>query len=422
MVAELTNGMILRAGFEEVQGQVQGWIAPLRQEIGSVNRVLQAPDGTVFCGLTNRGWGGRAPADGLVRVRRTAAEAMDLAGMTLLDFDEETESFGFEVAFNHPVHADWAPTAERVKMISYDYDYWWEYGSPERHVTELELSDVRLSEDRTRLIVRSYDIFPATCVRITMDGIQAESGAPLLHPEVSYTVNQLPSGALTNAYVSKVVPPPPSRGEADAGVLRLSWGDALGQFEAEGWELVDATLDPEDKRRFKTGVGNGALVNAGPGATDLVTRGSFGDAHVHVEFMLPEDSASGVELGNLGRLNLFPDPEICGGFMGNGVAVGPTSEAFGEAGEWYPPRHLLPRRHGREPRLPRPRGAQRRHRDRGPRGPEGRRWASPHPLRRHQGRGRLQEHPGQAAGPPRGRGRVGVPGRRRVLGRLGARG
>lgn len=336
IVAELTNGMILRAGFEEVQGQLQGWITPLRQEIGSVNRVLQAPDGTVFCGLTNRGWGGRAPADGLVRVRPTGAEAMDLAGMTLLDYDEETESFGFEIAFTRPVHGDWEPSADRVKMISYDYDYWWEYGSPERHVTELELSDVRLSEDRTRLIVRSFDIFPATCVRITMDGIQAGSGAPLLHPEVSYTINQLPSGALTNAYVSKVVPPPPSRGEADAGVLRLSWGDALGQFEAEGWELVDATLDPENKRRFKTGVGNGALVNAGPDASDLVTRGSFGDAHVHVEFMLPEDSGSGIELGNLGRLNLFPDPEVCGGFQGKGVAVGPTAEAFGEAGEWYP--------------------------------------------------------------------------------------
>ncbi len=336
VVAELTNGMILRAGFEEVQGQLQGWVAPLRQEIGSVNRVLQAPDGTVFCGLTNRGWGGRAPADGLVRVRRTAAEAMDLAGMTLLDFDEETESFGFEIAFTHPVHADWAPTAERVKMISYDYDYWWEYGSPERHVTELELSDVQLSEDRTRLIVRSFDIFPATCVRITMDGIQAGSGAPLLHPEVSYTINQLPSGALTNAYVSKVVPPPPSRGETDAGVLRLSWGDALGQFEAAGWELVDASLDPEDSQRFKTRVGNGALVNIGADATDLVTRGSFGDAHVHVEFMLPEDSASGVELGSLGSLNLFPDAELCGSFTGNGVAVGPTAKAFEEAGAWCP--------------------------------------------------------------------------------------
>jgi len=132
------------------------------------------------------------------------------------------------------------------------------------------------------------------------------------------------------------VPPPPSRGETDAGVLRLSWGDALGQFEAAGWELVDASLDPEDSQRFKTSVGNGALVNIGADATDLVTRGSFGDAHVHVEFMLPEDSTSGVKLGNLGSLNLFPNAELCGSFMGNGVAVGPTAKAFGEAGAWCP--------------------------------------------------------------------------------------
>ena len=90
VVAELTNGMILRAGFEEVQGVTQGWVLPLVQEIGSVNRVLQAPDGSIFCGLTNRGWGGLAPADGLVRVRHDGEALMEYADMPVLASDEET--------------------------------------------------------------------------------------------------------------------------------------------------------------------------------------------------------------------------------------------------------------------------------------------------------------------------------------------
>jgi hypothetical protein len=71
VVAELTNGMLLRAGFEEVQGVTQGWVLPLLEEVGSVVRVLEADDGSILCGLTNRGWGGKAPADGLARVRWT---------------------------------------------------------------------------------------------------------------------------------------------------------------------------------------------------------------------------------------------------------------------------------------------------------------------------------------------------------------
>ncbi|MEM6571793.1 MAG: family 16 glycoside hydrolase [Planctomycetota bacterium] len=330
VVAELTNGMLLRAGFEEVQGQLQGWVLPLRQEIGSVNRVLQAPDGTVFCGLTNRGWGGKPPADGLVRVRSTRAETMEFGGMTLLDFDEETETFGFELTFSHPVHADWSASAESVKMISYDYDYWWEYGSPERHTQTLELEAVELSEDRKTLVVRSFDIYPATCVRIALEGVTAESGAPLLHPEISYTINQLPSGAPTNAYVAKMVPPPPSKGDVDAGVLRLSWGDALGQFESTGWELCDAALDAADATKFATGPGNGALVNVGPKASDFVTRGSFGDAHLHAEFMLPKGGRSAVQVADLGRIELTDDAATCGSFGD----LPPSAEAYTAAGEW----------------------------------------------------------------------------------------
>ncbi|MEM9802736.1 MAG: family 16 glycoside hydrolase, partial [Planctomycetota bacterium] len=331
VVAELTNGMILRAGLEEVQGQLQGWIVPLRTELGSVNRVIQAPDGSVFCGLTNRGWGGAAPADGLRRVRSTGLETMEIAGMTLLDYDEEYEACGFELSFGHPIADGWEPGDETVTAIRYDYDYWWEYGSPERHVTPMENTALQLSDDRTKLVVRSYDLFPAQCVRITLEGVTAASGAPLLHPEIAYTVNQLPSGAPTNAYVAKVVPPPPSKGDADAGVLRLSWGDALGQFEAEGWELCQATL-AEDRRSFETSEGNGALVNVGPSATDFVTRGSFGDAHLHVEFMLPEGSRSAIALGDLGRIELTDDAATCGTFRD----TAPTTGGYAGAGQWTP--------------------------------------------------------------------------------------
>lgn len=336
VVAELTNGMILRAGFEEVQGETQGWILPLRKEIGSVNRVFQMPDGTVICGLTNRGWGGRAPADGLMRVRYTGRQPMEIADMKILDSPEpETEdgdygAYGFELAFSQPVAEDWQPSAENIEFIQYDYDYWWEYGSPERHTMTMEIEEATLSEDRTKLVVRSFDLFPAMCVRIKLLGLKAEGGAPLLHNEIAYTVNQLPSGAKTNAYVSKIVPPPPSRGDTNAGVLRLSWGDPFGQFSHEGWELVDARLNPDDKTAFLTSLGNGALVNTGEDASAYVTKGSFGDAHVHAEFMFPEGGKARVVLPGVGAIELADSGEACGEYAG----TPPSQASYTGAGDW----------------------------------------------------------------------------------------
>ena len=336
IVAELTNGMILRAGFEEVQGVTQGWIVPLRQKIGSVNRVFQMPDGTVICGLTNRGWGGLKPADGLMRVRYTGAKPMEFANMTLLDApepaseDEDYGAFGFELTFSQPVAEGWEPSAANINFLQYDYDYWWEYGSPERHTLEMEIEEATLSEDRTKLTVRSFDIFPAMCVRLTLDGVTDANGAPLLHNEIAYTINQLPSGAKTNAYVSKVVPPPPSKRDGRSGMLRLSWGDALGQFESQGWELVEATLSEDDPTQFKVSVGNGALVNVGPNASAFATKGDFGPAHVHAEFMFAEGGSAVMRLPDVGEIQLFDDRATCGSFGGEA----PKEGSYTGSGEW----------------------------------------------------------------------------------------
>ena len=237
VVAELTNGMILRAGFETVQGATQGWVTPLVQKIGSVNRVIQAPDGTVICGLTNRGWGGLPPADGLMRVRWNGEPKFEIESMSLVDAVDDSSPYGFELTFSEPLSDKWMPSDDTVSLVQYDYDYWWEYGSPERHMETLLLASHELSEDRKTLTCRFEMLLPAMCVRLTLEGASSAIGNDLLHPTISYTINQLPSGPVTNAYVAKIVPPPPSRGDANVGVLRLSWGDALGQFESEGWEL-----------------------------------------------------------------------------------------------------------------------------------------------------------------------------------------
>jgi glucose/arabinose dehydrogenase len=242
-VAEVTNGQILRTQLESVRGELQGAAFLFRQRIGSVCRVAFAPDGSLLCGLTNRGWGGLSPGHGLVRVRWTGATPLEMHSVHLLQD-------GFEIAFTKPLAADAVPSPGSIELLQYDYDWWWEYGSPERHVTKVDVTSVTLAPDGFGIRVRTAGLVPAMIARMRLHGVVARDGTPLLHDEFAYTINQLPEGPLTTEHVAKRAEPPPPRETADDGWLRLSYGDALDAWESVGWSLVDAELDPGQPGSF----------------------------------------------------------------------------------------------------------------------------------------------------------------------------
>lgn len=300
-VAELTNGKVLRAGMERVHGDLQGWIVPFLDGVGSVCRVAFGPDGSLFCGRTNRGWGGRPPSDGLARVRWTGAVPFEIERVHLTDD-------GFEVSFTEPVAG--APPPEAVELVQYRYNYWWEYGSPEVDHTRVAVEDARLLPNGRTLALRAPALEPARVARITLPELVAVDGSPLVHREVAYTVNQMPGRERTDEHVCKVVPPPPSKESGQEGWLMLTWGSATDLWKAEGWELCGAELDPDDPTRFLRTEGDGALVNAGEGAAPLRSRPVFGDAVVHLGYLLPEGSRGGVYLLGRYELPLEGDPGI----------------------------------------------------------------------------------------------------------------
>ena len=66
--------------------------------------------------------------------------------------------------------------------------------------------------------------------------------------------------------------------------------------DAGKWQVVgSARMDPRNKRRLLSVSGTGALLNGKSGRTrNLLTRKEYGDVQVHVEFMVPGNSNSGV--------------------------------------------------------------------------------------------------------------------------------
>ncbi len=91
-----------------------------------------------------------------------------------------------------------------------------------------------------------------------------------------------------------------------------------------GWEIVgDVTINKDNLKLLVTKRGTGVLINGPVGkARDLISKDEFGDARVHVEFMVAQGSNSGVYVQGQYEIQIFdswklkkpPYPGIeCGG-------------------------------------------------------------------------------------------------------------
>ncbi len=145
-------------------------------------------------------------------------------------------------------------------------------------------------------------------------------------------------------------------GRSMAAWRRLRWvdllpaGGAFGAWEdAAGWrEAGEAGVDPADPGRLAVRAGTGVIVSEGA-AGYLLTRERFGDVAVHVEFLIPRGSNSGVYFGGSHEVQIldshgvatpdYPGNE-CGGiypeWIGEANVRGhsPAENASRPAGEW----------------------------------------------------------------------------------------
>lgn len=315
-VAELTNGMVVRVQTEKVRGEHQGTVFLHRQRIGSVNRVLQASDGTLLCGFTNRGWGGFPPSHGVGRMRFTGKTPFDVQSV-------HVRNDGFDVKLTKPVAASWRASADSVVAMQYHYDYWWQYGSPEREHTKLAVKLVDVGADRRSLRIAVEGLEAGRCARVILSGLVAEDGTPLLHEEFNTTINQLPDGPATTTPIARVVPPPIGRNPEQLGWLRLCWDDATALWKHDGWKLCDAMYEPSNPKQFAISDGMGALVSVDPTLGPFESKPEFGDYAFHAEFTLTEAADLRLVLGGAYEVQFLdtPDGKRCGAVLGASEAA-----------------------------------------------------------------------------------------------------
>lgn len=191
LIGDQGQSKIVRVFLEKVNGEYQGAAWDFRSGFQSgVLRLAWGKDGSLFVGETNRGWGSAGDANqGLQR----------LVWNNKVPFEMRTVSAmpdGFEITFTLPVDKKYAEDIASYNVESFIYKYHPVYGSPTVNTEKLTIKGVQVSPDgmKVRLVIdglRQYYIH-----KLTLNGIRTqENSYSLVHPDVYYTLNNIPDGA-----------------------------------------------------------------------------------------------------------------------------------------------------------------------------------------------------------------------------------
>ena len=187
-VSDFTDAKVSRVFLEKVDGEYQGAVFPFLEGFASAAlRLRFASDGSLFVGLSNRGWSSLGThAYGLQRVRWSGQPPFAIQEM-------RARPDGFELVFTQPVDRDRALASEAFGLSSYTYRYSNAYGSPEVDRRALEIDAVDVSEDWKRVRLRVSGLRPHYVHELDARGaVSAKGQVPLANSLAYYTLNQIP--------------------------------------------------------------------------------------------------------------------------------------------------------------------------------------------------------------------------------------
>ena len=190
LVCDQTFSVVNRAFLEKVNGVYQGAAFSFLKGFGSGNiSAFMHPNGTLFVGGTDRGWGARGG-------KRFALDRVIWKGRVPFEIHEmRAKPDGFELAFTHEVDAVSANNMDSYSMSAYTYIYRSDYGSPVVDKTVPKITGVEVTSPKTvRVTVDS--LIHGHVHELNAKGVRSAKGLPILHPVGYYTLNEIPPGEL----------------------------------------------------------------------------------------------------------------------------------------------------------------------------------------------------------------------------------
>jgi hypothetical protein len=186
-VGDQAKSIVMRVDLEKVNGRYQGACFPFRSGFAcGVNRLVFASDGTLFAGMTARGWGSVGPKSyGIERLRYTGVLPLEIQTMKLT-------RRGFDLTFTKPLDPATASRPANYNMQSYTYNYWGTYGSPEMDTRAERVQAVTLSADGRTVSLAATGFRKGRVYEMHVEGVKSVDADAVLHPEAYYTLNELP--------------------------------------------------------------------------------------------------------------------------------------------------------------------------------------------------------------------------------------
>jgi hypothetical protein len=186
-VGDQTHSTVMRVFLEKVNGRYQGACFPFRQGFScGIVPVCFGPDGSLFAGGTNRGWGSRG-------TKAFSLERLVWTGKVPFEFHEmRARHDGFEVTFTKEVDPVTAADLKSYKLMTYTYIYRADYGSPEVDQTYPTIDKVELGADKKSVRLHVSQLQEGHIHELQALGLRSADGLPLLHKEAHYTMNYIP--------------------------------------------------------------------------------------------------------------------------------------------------------------------------------------------------------------------------------------
>jgi hypothetical protein len=186
-IGDVTKCNLMRVTLEKVEGEFQGACYPFRSGFQSGNnRLAFGPDGSLYVGQTDRGWGSvGGKSHGLQRVVWT--------GRTPFEIQEvRATSSGFELQFTRPVDRQTASQPAHYAIQHYYYRYHSAYGSPQVGNTPVAVASATVSPDGLRVQLTLPELVPLRIYEVACPGVKSRDQEAVLHPVAYYTLNRVP--------------------------------------------------------------------------------------------------------------------------------------------------------------------------------------------------------------------------------------
>ena len=214
-VSDQGHSKVMRMMLEKINGQYQGICFPFREGWQSgLLRLSWGNDGSMFGGMTSRGWGSTGTdLFGLQRMLWSGETPFEMAEVHAM-------SDGFEITFTKPVDVATATQAANYDINSFNYQYHHFYGSPVIENKAHTIKAILISDDakKVRLVLDESRRFYIH--EIKPKGVKSTNGDLLLHDVGYYTLNNIPAGLTADLSKNKmaVVTPPPAQHEHAAPI------------------------------------------------------------------------------------------------------------------------------------------------------------------------------------------------------------